>query len=150
MAGCRLNLLSLALLAASLSHPVLAEEAGVRIQTLEWSNDSGSGDSQDADVAAHDDVWSRIRDGFRIDDSTEQNPLVAAHESWFAARPDNVRRLAERSRPYLYHIVEELDRRAMPMEIALLPMIESAFNPTALSPSAASGIWQFIPSTGRH
>ncbi len=60
-----------------------------------------------------------------------------------------MRRLVERSRPYLYHIVEEVDRRAMPMEIALLPMIESAFIPTALSPSAASGIWQFIPSTGR-
>jgi len=145
-----LNLLSLALLAVSLSHSALAEESHTSIQTLEWSSESGSLERETAAEASPDDVWQRIRGGFRIDDTAVQNPLVAVHESWFAARPDNVRRLAERSRPYLYHIVEELDRRAMPMEIALLPMIESAFNPAALSPSAASGIWQFIPSTGRH
>ncbi len=102
-----------------------------------------------AGSVADDDVWARIRRGFRIEDARTPNPLVATHESWFAARPQNVQRLAERARPFLYHIVEELEQRAMPMEIALLPMIESAFNPTALSPSAASGIWQFIPSTGR-
>lgn len=100
--------------------------------------------------APEDDVWQRIRKGFGIGEATPLSPLVAQHESWFAARPQNVLRLAERSRPYLYHIVEELDRRAMPMEIALLPMIESAFNPTALSPASASGIWQFMPATGRH
>lgn len=97
-----------------------------------------------------DDVWQRIRNGFGLNESASRNPLVGQHESWFAARPQNVLRLAERARPYLYHIVEELDRRAMPMEIALLPMIESAFNPTALSPASASGIWQFMPATGRH
>lgn len=97
-----------------------------------------------------DDVWQRIRNGFGIDESASRNPLVGQHETWFAGRPQNVLRLAERARPYLYHIVEELDRRAMPMEIALLPMIESAFNPTALSPASASGIWQFMPATGRH
>jgi membrane-bound lytic murein transglycosylase D len=150
LAGTQLNLLSLALLAVSFSHPALAADSHSSIQTMEWSSDSGSIESETAAAASHDDVWQRIRDGFGIDDTAAQNPLVAVHESWFAARPDQLRRLAERSRPYLYHIVEELDRRAMPMEIALLPMIESAFNPTALSPSAASGIWQFIPSTGRH
>lgn len=100
--------------------------------------------------ASPEDVWQRIRSGFGLDESAARNPLVAQHESWFAARPQNIQRLAERARPYLYHIVEELDRRGMPMEIALLPMIESAFNPTALSPAAASGIWQFMPATGRH
>ena len=104
----------------------------------------------DVSGISQNDVWQRIRTGFRMDEEASRNPLVAVHESWFAARPENVRRLAERSRPFLYHIVEELDRRAMPMEIALLPMIESAFDPAALSPSAASGIWQFIPSTGRY
>ena len=152
LAGPQLSLLGLALLAVSFSHPALAAESRASIQTLEWSSDnvSDSIESETTAEASHDDVWKRIRSGFRIDDAAAQNPLVGVHESWFAARPDSVRRLAERSRPYLYHIVEELDRRAMPMEIALLPMIESAFNPTALSPSAASGIWQFIPSTGRH
>jgi membrane-bound lytic murein transglycosylase D len=150
LAGTQLNLLSLALLAVSFSHPALAEDPPASIQTLEWSGDSVSIEGETTAQASHDDVWQRIRGGFQIDDTSAQNPLVAVHESWFAARPDSVRRLAERSRPYLYHIVEELDRRAMPTEIALLPMIESAFIPTAVSPAAASGIWQFIPSTGRH
>jgi len=159
-------------LALLLSHPALATPSSASppaldlgddgIPDLAWlvdgtgldaaSLDDGlidlSGYETTAEVS-QDDVWQRLRSGFRIDDAT-QNPLIAIHESWFAARPENVRRLAERSRPYLFHIVEELDRRDMPMEIALLPMIESAFNPAALSPSAASGIWQFIPSTGLH
>src|SRR5512139_3303566 len=96
------------------------------------------------------DVWQRIRNGFKIDEAASRNPLVDLHESWFAARPESVLRLVERSRPYLYHIVEELERRDMPMEIALLPMIESAYNSAALSPASASGIWQFMPATGRH
>ena len=100
--------------------------------------------------AGHDDVWQRIRHGFAIDEAASRNPLVGLHESWFAARPENVLRLVERSRPYLFHIVEELERRAMPMEIALLPMIESAYNSAALSSASASGIWQFMPATGRH
>ncbi len=100
--------------------------------------------------AGHDDVWQRIRSGFAIDEAASRNPLVGLHESWFAARPENVLRLVERSRPYLFHIVEELDRRGMPMEIALLPMIESAYNSAALSHASASGIWQFMPATGRH
>jgi membrane-bound lytic murein transglycosylase D len=107
-------------------------------------------DTPDATATATDDVWQRIRNGFAVDEAAFRNPLVGVHESWFADRPENVLRLVERARPYLFHIVEELDRRAMPMEIALLPMIESAFNPTALSPASASGIWQFMPATGRH
>jgi len=151
LAGTQLNLLlSLAVMAFLFSHPSVAEESRASFQTLEWSGDTPSGtlESEPAE-AIQDDVWQRIRSGFKIDDAAAQNPLIAVHESWFAARPTSVRRLVERSRPYLYHIVEELDRRAMPMEIALLPMIESAFLPTAVSPAAASGIWQFIPSTGR-
>ncbi len=134
-------------LAASLP-AAAAEPLPPGIRALQW-HDAGVPDVTAAKQIRHDDVWERVRDGFRIDDSAQPNPLVAVHEAWFADRPQNVRRLLERARPYLYHIVEELDQRAMPMEIALLPMIESAFNPTALSPSAASGIWQFIPSTGR-
>ena len=77
-------------------------------------------------------------------------PLVEKWEQWYAARPDYVARMVERSRRYLYHIVTEVTSRNMPTEIALLPMIESAYNPTAMSVARASGIWQFMPSTGRH
>jgi len=148
-ADLRFNRLSLSLVALFISHAVVAEESAPVIHTLEWVS-TGSLRDEPAPETGQDDVWQRIRSGFGIDDGEQLNPLVSVHEAWFAARPSNVNRLTERARPYLYHIVEEVERRAMPMEIALLPMIESAFVSTALSPSAASGIWQFIPSTGSH
>lgn len=93
------------------------------------------------------DLWDRIRDGFTLQEL--DSPLVQNHVAWYANRPDYVRRMVERSQLYLYHIVEEVEKRGMPTEVALLPMIESAFNPKAYSTSHASGIWQFIPSTGK-
>ena len=93
------------------------------------------------------DLWTRIRQGFVLDDI--DGPLVKSAEDWYAARPDYVARMIERSRRYLYYIVVEVEKRGMPLEIALLPMIESAYNPMAYSRSRASGIWQFIPATGK-
>lgn len=94
------------------------------------------------------DLWQRIRDGYGIPEL--QSPITSTHETWYSSRPDYVKRMIDRSQRYLYHIVEEVQKRGMPTEIALLPMIESAFNPQALSRSSASGIWQFIPSTGKN
>ena len=94
------------------------------------------------------DLWVRIRSGFAMRDL--ESPLVARHEQWYADRPDYVARMTDRARRYLYYITSEVERRGMPSEIALLPMIESAFNPGAYSTSRASGIWQFIPSTGKN
>ncbi|MBI2312133.1 MAG: LysM peptidoglycan-binding domain-containing protein [Betaproteobacteria bacterium] len=94
-----------------------------------------------------DDLWARIRSGFALRDFDHR--LVEENEAWYAARPDYFRRMIDRSKRYLYYIVEEVERRGMPTEIALLPMIESAYNPVAYSRSHASGIWQFIPSTGK-
>ena len=93
------------------------------------------------------DLWTRIRRGFVLGDL--DGPLVKSAEDWYSARPDYVARMVERSRRYLYYIVVEVEKRGMPLEIALLPMIESAYNPMAYSVSRASGIWQFIPSTGK-
>ena len=94
------------------------------------------------------DVWDRIRSGFGMPDSDSK--LVARYEKWYARQPEYVERMTERARRYLYFIVGEVEKRGMPTEIALLPIIESAFNPGALSSARASGIWQFIPSTGKH
>src|SRR5207237_6690138 len=99
-------------------------------------------------IKSHSDLWTHLRTGFSLPDLDD--PLVAKHEAWYAARPEYVSRMVERSQRYLYFIVAEVEKRHMPLEVALLPMIESAFNPMALSRSRASGIWQFIPSTGRH
>jgi membrane-bound lytic murein transglycosylase D len=93
------------------------------------------------------DLWMRIQQGFALADL--ESPLVTKAEEWYAARPDYVARMIERSRRYLYYIVVEVEKRNMPLEVALLPMIESAYNPMAYSRSRASGIWQFIPSTGK-
>ena len=94
------------------------------------------------------DVWQRIRDGFAM--AELDSPLVEHHQQWYARRPDYMARISQRAERYLYFIVEEVEKRGMPMEIALLPMIESAFNPGAYSTASASGIWQFIPSTGKY
>ena len=99
------------------------------------------------DRAARVDLWDRVRRGFAMPDL--DSDLVRDRERWYAARPDYVTRMTERGGRYLFHIVEELDKRGMPTELALLPFIESAFNPQAMSVARASGMWQFIPSTGR-
>ena len=92
-------------------------------------------------------LWPRIRSGFAMPEL--KTPLVAKHEKWYIDHPEYFARMIDRSRRYLYYITEEVTRRGMPSEIALLPMIESAFNPGAYSKSRASGIWQFMPSTGK-
>ncbi len=96
---------------------------------------------------ANDDLWQRIKNGYAIPNST--SGLIAKHENWYSSRPEYMKRMVERSQKYLFHIVEEVEKRGMPTEIALLPMIESAYNPQAYSTSRASGIWQFVPSTGK-
>ena len=93
------------------------------------------------------DLWDRIRRGFGMQDL--QIDLVQDRERWYAQRPDYIQRMTARSSKYLYHIVEELERRNMPTELALLPFIESAFNPQAVSSARASGMWQFMPRTGK-
>ena len=99
------------------------------------------------DQAAQTDLWSRVRLGFGMPDL--DTDLVRDRERWYAARPDYVQRMTERGGRYLFHIVEEVERRGMPTELALLPFIESAFNPQAVSSAKASGMWQFMPMTGR-
>lgn len=94
------------------------------------------------------DLWQRIRGGYAIPD-LQNDQLVLSTEQWYATRPDYVQRMTSRGARYLFHIVEEVQRRNLPTELALLPFIESAFNPQALSTAKASGMWQFMPATGR-
>jgi membrane-bound lytic murein transglycosylase D len=94
-----------------------------------------------------DDLWQRMRNGFSMPDL--DSPLVADRQAWYLNRPDLLKRIFERSRRYLHHIVEELEKRGMPTELALLPVVESSFNPLAYSSARALGMWQFIPSTGK-
>ena len=100
-----------------------------------------------ATVDLPNDLWERIRKGYKMPNL--ETDLVNDRTQWYASKPDYLQRMGERSGRYLYYIVEEIERRNMPMELALLPFIESAFNPQAVSSARASGMWQFMPATGK-
>lgn len=113
---------------------------------------SGSGDgAQDTPLTIDltvpaPDAWERIRRGYAIPNLN--TPLVDKWTAYYAAHPESMNRMANRAGKYLYYIVEEINRRGLPTELALLPFVESAYNPIAYSHAKASGLWQFIPSTG--
>jgi membrane-bound lytic murein transglycosylase D len=98
-------------------------------------------------IQSEEDLWERIRQGFAMPNL--DTPLASRRTRWYAARPEYMDRMVKRSSKYLYYIVEALEKRNMPTELALLPFVESAFNPNAVSHAKAAGMWQFIPSTGR-
>ena len=100
-----------------------------------------------ADDFKETDVWGRIRTGYAIPDL--DNSLVSKHVNAYAAHPDGLVRTSGRASRYLFHVVQELEKRGMPTELALLPIIESAFNPQAYSSANAAGMWQFVPGTGK-
>jgi membrane-bound lytic murein transglycosylase D len=97
--------------------------------------------------SVHTDLWARVRSGFAMPDL--DNDLVIKWQQWYASRPDYVQRMTERGGRYLFYVVEEIEKRGIPTELALLPFIESAFNPQAMSVARASGMWQFMPATGK-
>ena len=94
------------------------------------------------------DMWDRIRRGFGMPDLNNQ--IVRDKEAYYTRRPEYMQRMIARSNKYIYYVVEQLELRNMPTELALLPFVESAFNPQAVSSAKAAGMWQFIPSTGRY
>lgn len=97
--------------------------------------------------AQYADLFDRIRAGFKLEDHPDEQDIDQQLD-WFASNPDYLQRAFGRSELYLYHIVTQLEARGMPLEIAFLPVVESAFEPYAFSRASASGLWQFIPDTG--
>lgn len=93
-------------------------------------------------------VWQRIRIGYQLDHNIAQ-PRIDAEFNWYRSHPKYIERVTERAQRYLYHVVEQLEANDMPLELALLPIVESAFDPFAYSHGRAAGMWQFIPGTGR-
>lgn len=114
-------------------------------KSIEWSKAL-----QQPEKPRHEDIWERIRAGYKLQDQIGTNPRVERQRFGLASRPGSIQQIAERSGPYIHYIVERLEENGMPLELALLPMIESSYNPQAYSPAHAAGLWQFIPSTGRH
>lgn len=119
-----------------------------KLNTLNFNPTSSTNKSQNfQSIKAEINLWQRIYSRFDIKD--ENNSRSKKYEKWYSARPEYIERMMDRSQKYLFYVVGEVEKRGMPSEIALLPMIESAYNPIANSRSKAVGIWQFIPSTGR-
>ena len=124
----------------------LLKPAGVAHPLLEDSLQPGVViDLNEARASA--DLWVRLRSGFAMPEL--ENDGVRRAETYYSTRPDYVQRMTERGGRYLFHIIEEVEKRGMPTELALLPFVESAFNPQAMSTAKASGMWQFVPATGR-
>jgi membrane-bound lytic murein transglycosylase D len=96
-------------------------------------------------------IWPRVKDGFALNSkpSKKAKKIIKKYEKWYKDRPEYIERMINRSEKYLFYVVEQVQLRGMPTEIALLPMIESAYNPLAKSRMKAMGMWQFIPSTGK-
>ncbi len=126
---------------SALLAPLARSESSVDVQGQDVAN-------VDLTQQRTDDLWQRMRAGFAMPDLT--TAAAADKTAWYAARGEYLKRSFERARPFLFHIVEELEKRGMPTEIALLPLVESAYNPRAVSSAQAAGMWQFIPSTGKH
>ena len=99
-------------------------------------------------ILKHGDVWKRMTVGFKMD-LNHWDSRIEAQRSWFISRQPYLDRLSARASRYLYHTVKEAERRGLPTELALLPVIESSYDPAATSSAAAAGLWQFIPSTGK-
>jgi membrane-bound lytic murein transglycosylase D len=133
--------------AVPLSPPPANVPPPVTVPELQPTDPLRPGVDVQAEADTRADLWSRVRRGFAMPDL--DNELVRGREQWYATRPDYVDRMTLRGSRYLFHIVEEVERRNMPTELALLPFIESAFNPEALSTAKASGMWQFMPATGK-
>ena len=95
------------------------------------------------------DLWERLRSGFELP-ATYDQPRVKQYLSWHHEHPNYLRRITRRAQPFFYFIVEQLKRRGMPYDLALLPAVESGYMPLAFSQGRAAGLWQFIPETGRH
>jgi len=96
----------------------------------------------------HDNVWERMTHGFQLPECSEQQ-INLDWARWYAERPDYMARVFKRAQPWIHHIVQELENRGMPTELALLPIVESAYDPFAYSSGRALGTWQFIAATGR-
>ncbi|OZG73641.1 lytic transglycosylase [Hahella sp. CCB-MM4] len=117
--------------------------------TGDQENDSESPPSNDTALAVSKSLWDRMRSGFKLD-LGQTNPRIETQLDWYARHQAYLDRTFERSSLYLHHIVSEAERRGIPAELALLPVVESAFDPFAYSHGRAAGIWQFIPGTGKH
>lgn len=142
---------SLLACSASLSHRADAEEATETVKPLQAAEPNDdllfaiNPDDYRSDIT---DIWPRLRAGFAIEDITD-NPRLISELNWYAKHQNYLDRVVERAEPFMHFILNEAEKRNLPTELVLLPVVESAFQAFAYSHGRAAGIWQFIPSTGK-
>lgn len=150
------RLLSLSIVTLFLSgcllQPVLpdseqASETGKDLVVAEETLKNEIEEDLAASQEQEEDTWQRIRNGFDLPDVKHRR--IDQELNWFKRHPEYIKRVVERARPYLHFIIETIEKEGLPSDLALLPIVESAFQPFAYSHGRAAGIWQFIPSTGR-
>jgi len=130
--------------------PVTAAHAPTELVTAQTATplfEQCLAETTDVDPEAYDNLWVRIRNQLAFD--IPDNQRVRAQKSWYQNHPEYMQRVTERASPYLYFVVQELEKNHLPIELALLPIVESAYDPFAYSHGRASGMWQFIPGTGK-
>ncbi|MGB2138806.1 MAG: LysM peptidoglycan-binding domain-containing protein [Psychrobacter sp.] len=128
----------------------LDEESLDELADLLEASDMAMVEGNKLAIQQYGDLWNRLRAGYRMNAGRPiYNQRIEGQKGWFTSRQDYLNRLTARASRYLYHTVREAERRNIPTELALLPVIESSYDPSGTSSAAAAGLWQFIPSTGR-
>ncbi|WP_019672609.1 lytic transglycosylase [Psychrobacter lutiphocae] len=133
------------------STSLLDDESLAELENLLEATDMKMVEDDKLAIQQYGNLWDRMRAGFRMDQNYgfSQQQRIDAQKNWFITRQEYINRLTARASRYLYHTIREAERRNIPTELALLPVIESSYDPTGTSNAAAAGLWQFIPSTGR-
>ena len=133
------------------STSLLDDESLAELENLLEATDMKMVEDDKLAIQQYGNLWDRMRAGFRMSQNYGygQQQRIDAQKNWFISRQEYINRLTARASRYLYHTVREAERRNIPTELALLPVIESSYDPTGTSNAAAAGLWQFIPSTGR-
>ena len=133
------------------STALLDDESLSELENLLEATDMKMVEDDKLAIQQYGNLWDRMRAGFRMNQTYgfSQQQRIDAQKNWFISRQEYINRLTARASRYLYHTVREAERRNIPTELALLPVIESSYDPTGTSNAAAAGLWQFIPSTGR-
>ena len=133
--------------ASQTTHPANAQQAVSPFQGIGPQAQAGGGTNV-AEQGPPKNLWQRLRRGFELQQETDR-PQVHHWIKFYLSRRKTLQATLQRAEPFMWHIVQSIDHRNMPMELALLPAVESAFKPTAYSRSHAVGLWQFLPGTGR-
>lgn len=133
------------------SNSLLDDESLAELENLLEATDMKMVEDDKLAIQQYGNLWDRVRAGFRMNQNYgfAQQQRIDSQKNWFITRQEYINRLTARASRYLYHTVREAERRNIPTELALLPVIESSYDPTGTSNAAAAGLWQFIPSTGR-